>query len=276
MSHDELAPGVRISEAFAKVAVTYTEAFPHFRIYARHSIDHAPPLTSDSVVHDNASGPGAVSTAIIAQFEKKSEKVPKLITTDANPAMVAQAKKENPGLDARVMDSTSLELEDGSITHSFTNFLLSPLFPKGKNVDIAKNVRKTIAPGGTATFACWCYLEWLVMLRDAANAVRPGGEEFVPNHDYSEDVIRETLVEGGFATENLSFVRHESLGDAFTPGPSKDQMTLVGGLMGGMVTATWSDEEKELFKSKLQAELDRAVEEGTRYKMAAMVVTAKC
>lgn len=275
MSQDGITKHVDVEKGFAKMAADYTEAFPQFRDFAQYSINAAPALTSDSIVHDNACGPGAVSSTIIAKFKGSGDAPPKLIATDANPAMIAEAKKQNPGLDARVMDSKKLDLEDTTFTHSFTNFLLNPIFTHDDNVAFAKNIRRTLAPGGTAVMAVWYQLEWLSMLRDAADASKAGGAEFVPRNDFPQNKVRAILVEAGFASDAITFESREALGEPVKPGPSREQMDIVAGMFGGMITASWSDEEKKTWAVKVKERFDRAMEEEERHDMAAWIVTAK-
>jgi SAM-dependent methyltransferase len=275
MSEGEPIPGINIKDGFAKMASEYDEAFPHFTEFAGYSIDAAPKLTSDSVVHDNACGTGAVSAAIIARFKESGEALPKIVATDMNPAMIAEAKKKHPELDAKVMDATSLDLPAGTFSHSFTNFLLNPIFPSSTNLAFTSGVRKTLAPGGTAVFAVWYYLEWLVILRDAANAVRPDGEKFVPTNEYPQETIRATLTEAGFSTDGISFTSREGVCGPFTPGPSREQMYTASSMIGGIVTATWSEDEKKLWPVKLTERFDKAVDDTESYKMKAWIVTAK-
>lgn len=57
-----------VKKGFNNIAATYEQSFPEFKIFAEKSIAQAPPLTSESVVHDNACGPGTVSFVIISQL----------------------------------------------------------------------------------------------------------------------------------------------------------------------------------------------------------------
>ncbi|KAH8175371.1 methyltransferase domain-containing protein [Sarocladium implicatum] len=270
----------RISEkdmaaSFTRVADIYFDSMPHWHTYAQHSIDAAPPFTADSIVHDNAAGPGIVTNRIIINARKSGAPLPKLVTTDVNEAMIEVARKQCPEADVKVMDSRKLEFAEGTFTHSFTNFLLISLFPIEENIAFARNVRRTIAPGGTAVFAIWYRLEWMQILRDAANAVKPDGAASIPDDSMSQETVRQILTEAGFPADGITITSREGVQNPIV-GKMREMMEDTAGNIGKMATMGWSEEEKTEWPVKVKMRFDRAAKEETRYPMAAWIVSAKC
>lgn len=264
--------GLSLADGFAKMAALYEEAFPQVTVYAKKSIDAAPAITSDSVVHDNGCGPGVISGVILANF--KGTAVPKITATDVNSAMIAEAAKRSPQIDARVMDSKNLHIPDGTFSHSFSNFLLSAMFPAEVNIAFASEIRRTMAPGGTVDIAAWYLLEWFTILEDAANAVRSDGATFVPKNEYEKEVFQDALVKGGFAADDMEMSPHGQLGEPLNWDSEALQLTVS--MIGPMVTKTWSEEEQKLFVAKLNERMDQDRVEKKRFKMVAWIVAAKC
>ena len=260
---------------FTRTADMYFDSMPHWHTYAQYSLDAAPPLTADSVVHDNAAGPGIVTNRIIINARKSGAPLPKLVTTDINPAMIEVAKKQCPEAETKVMDSRNLDFPSGTFTHSFSNFLLISLFPLKDNVAFATSVRKTMAPGGTAVFAIWYRLDWMTILKDAANAVRPDGATFVPDDSMSEETVRKILADGGFSADGITITSREGIQSPIT-GKFREMMEDTAGLIGGMMTKSWSEEEKKEWPVKVKMRFDKADKEETRYTMAAWIVSVKC
>ncbi|KAL6243691.1 hypothetical protein RBB50_009124 [Rhinocladiella similis] len=135
-------------------------------------------ITSDSAVHDNASGPGTATEALISwcygrrHHEGKcggggggvAARPKAVIATDYVPAMVeagerirASRRAENPLWDRvrfKVADSADLrsEFKDGEFTHSICNFSVFNLTHPEKCL---REMHRTLAPGGVAAVTCW-------------------------------------------------------------------------------------------------------------------------
>jgi len=121
-----MAPTTEQYEAiFERTAETYEDTFePLVKFYATEAIKSVPSITSSSVVHDNASGPGIVTAAIISSFASSSD-LPKIYATDLSGARIKKlnAKPWADKVDAQVMNAMELTFPDAMFTHSFTNFV---------------------------------------------------------------------------------------------------------------------------------------------------------
>ncbi|CAJ2500238.1 Uu.00g030910.m01.CDS01 [Anthostomella pinea] len=190
-----------IPNSFAAPAVAqgYEEQLPAMTAVAKTTVTLAPTVTSESVIHDNACGPGVVTSAILSQFKGSGQSAPKIIATDIAPAMVELAAKNGPTVDARVMDAKKLDaISSGTLTHSFTNFLFVRGWEEQDMVSFASEIYRTLAPGGTAVKAVWKYHEWHNVVRDAAVKTRSNGADLIPQQPWSEEMVRDVFIKAGF------------------------------------------------------------------------------
>ncbi|KAI1394552.1 S-adenosyl-L-methionine-dependent methyltransferase [Hypoxylon fuscum] len=163
-----------------------------------------PPFSEGDVIHDNACGSGAVTETIM------SSKPPpvQIYDTDINPQFVQGcaelAKKNNWPVSTAVMSALDLTFPDEMFTHSFTTFAFHCL---GDHTKAAKQVYRTLKPGGTAVASIWTSMPHVDALQHAHWLTR--GKEgpmpvLLPLESYQEEDLRGALVSGGFRAEDIT------------------------------------------------------------------------
>ncbi|KAI1611964.1 S-adenosyl-L-methionine-dependent methyltransferase [Exophiala viscosa] len=118
-------------------------------------------INSDSVIHDNAAGPGTATEALISWCHQHNVS-PKIIVTDYVPAMVdaCEAIRTKHADDSlwqsvaiAVADSAYLkEFADDYFTHSICNF---SIFTFTHPTKCLQEIRRTLRPGGVTLVTCW-------------------------------------------------------------------------------------------------------------------------
>lgn len=180
-------------------------------IFAKFLDRHPLEITSSSVIHDNASGPGT-ATQILVQHALAKNVSPTITATDYVPNMIetlTKMKTESAatnaawnGVTAKVLDSADLsEFQDEYFTHSINNF---SLFTISDPVRALSETRRTLKTGGTAAVLLWKLFAVENLFATAqdfikgegyakANAVPVNGPQYM-----QEGVVAEQLVEAGF------------------------------------------------------------------------------
>jgi ubiquinone/menaquinone biosynthesis C-methylase UbiE len=131
-------------------------------------------LIMDSVVLDNACGPGIVTGEI--QTQVTSSNMPLIHAVDFSPQMIHEFAQKGKAegwtnVKADIMDAQGLKFDENSFTHSITTFGIL-LFPDP--VKAAREIYKTLRPGGVALVPSWHNSDWwLGILQDVQRAVRP-------------------------------------------------------------------------------------------------------
>ncbi|KAI1746381.1 S-adenosyl-L-methionine-dependent methyltransferase [Xylaria scruposa] len=268
-----------IPNSFAAPAVAqgYEDQLPAMTAVAAIVVKQAPTMTSESVIHDNACGPGIVTSAILSRFQIAALPPPKIIATDIAPAMVQIAAKKGMSVDARVMDAKDLSaIASGSLTHSFTNFLFVRGWDESDMVAFASEICRTLrAEGGTAVKAAWKFHEWHDVVKDAIEATRPGGvEALIPKQPWSDEtLVRDIFVKGGFALENIS-LRTVSV----TPAEPIDWDSEVWkGLLAAInvgVMRNMTAAEKSHYEENLQKRVMQDRKERRKFRWEAWILTA--
>ena len=198
-------PGTDMDNFFQKVAETYEDAIPIMKDIARSVIQRVPPITSDSIILDNACGPGIVSGEIIKQ--SKPDSTPELFAADYSPAMLEQLRKHDwaAKIHSELMDAQDLKYPDEKFTHSFTDFALMALPDPLK---AAKQIHRTLKPGGTAALTTWKKLGYMVIFHDAQRKVKPDsiflpGPRGIAAEWMSDGIFRSTLEAAGFQAKDI-------------------------------------------------------------------------
>jgi ubiquinone/menaquinone biosynthesis C-methylase UbiE len=128
------------------------------RTIGLHALSVMPPITSESVVHDNACGPGILTLDILAAAASAGTEPPTIHATDFADGMVnaLQSTIDSEGLKtvtARVMDGSDLSpFADEMFTHSLTNF---GVFAFPDAIAGVKHIHRTLQPSGTALLTTW-------------------------------------------------------------------------------------------------------------------------
>lgn len=121
-------------------------------------------ISSESVIHDNAAGPGTATEALIPWLEER-DLSPQIVVTDYIPAMIQafeSIKSKQPdskvwqAAESQVVDSLDLsEFPDGHFTHHIDNFSLSTFGSREQQEQGLREAYRTLAPGGLAVFLTW-------------------------------------------------------------------------------------------------------------------------
>lgn len=233
-----------ILDSFASSADTYERRIGRAtRAVAAHIVNKTlSGLPSEPVVHDNACGTGALTDEVLKVYPKAQ-----IEATDAAAPMVdiVNAQTKTRGLaeqvNGSVMDGAELTFPDSKFDASVTNFgiffLPDPLLG-------AKEIYRTLRPGGTAVLTCWENLDLIYgIFVDAEKLVRPEREFTRPDFllKWKEKGTMEVLLgEAGFQKVEMENVKVLFWGH--------DIDDLAGGLgenMKGFVGENYSKEEKE-------------------------------
>jgi SAM-dependent methyltransferase len=209
---------------------------------AEYEMTLLPPFPPDSVIHDSACGLGPVTQNIIATSPPDTIKIE---ATDLAPPMVgiynniAGARKWPSK--ASLMDAQKLTYPDATFSHVFLSFGLPILEDP---VAAAKEIYRTLKPGGTAVTAFWLQIPQGECAQDTRRAIwGPDAKlalEPKPQHK-DRDYIRSLLVEGGFKFEDVKLYEKS----AFLPVKDFDEFALAIWSALGQPEGGWTTEDEE-------------------------------
>jgi SAM-dependent methyltransferase len=202
-------------------------------------------ITSSSVIHDNACGPGMysshcdqlrrkllfqekitnyslfnfpgiVTTDVLTQSFKSGTESPVIHATDFNQGMLTALQaiideKNLKTVTARVMDESDLsEFEDDTFTHSITNF---GIFTFPDPVAGAAHIRRTLKPGGIAAITTWKHPGNIFFINAVLQALAPGSPEWFPLKKgwLEESHFRGILEKAGFQKEKIEVIEKRAL-----------------------------------------------------------------
>ncbi|KAI0411564.1 S-adenosyl-L-methionine-dependent methyltransferase [Xylaria grammica] len=210
---------------------------------ANHEMTLLPPFPPGAIIHDAACGLGPVTRSIL---ETSPPSDIKIHATDAAPAMVGiynqAASAGNWPVKAEVMDAQHLTFPDAAFSHTFVSFGL-PII--NDPVAAAREMYRTLAPGGTAVTAFWLQVSQGECAKETRKAVwGPDAHIAIEPKPQHKDraFLRSLLVQGGFAFadvrpyEKSAFLSIQDLDEFATA-----VWTAIGRPPGGW---TAEDEEK--------------------------------
>lgn len=212
------------------------------RNVAQTCLTFLPPITSSSVIHDNACGPGVVTAIILKQFAEKGR--PKIEATDFAKGMIDYLQNEirENGWDtvhAQVRDSSDLGcFEDATFTHSITNF---GLFILPDAVKGAKEIYRTLKPGGAALVTVWKEMDTTAIVHGAQKAIRPDHPLWNP---VSPDWMHEWKVKSVMEEAGFESVEVRTVENWWVTGDEEGFRELFRGPFWGIVYKDWTDGEK--------------------------------
>lgn len=166
------------------------------------------PTGTGILIHDNASGPGTATSAILERYKAANLAAPSIVATDYTPAMIDAlntARNSNEAVSwesvqAQVQDSQALDFSSDTFDLSFCNVSIANF---GKPLLALQEMYRTLKPGGTAVVTNWKLFGTANLIAAARTRLRGGeaakapaiaGPEFM-----QERHIAETMQQAGWS-----------------------------------------------------------------------------
>ncbi|KAF2279252.1 S-adenosyl-L-methionine-dependent methyltransferase [Westerdykella ornata] len=171
---------------------------------AKHALSLAPPITSESIVHDNACGTGAVTETIMEGGVAPA----KLHATDLMPpfAQIVAGKAQQNGwgfVETAPMNAMELGFPDNTFTHSISNFFIQAVPVPAK---AAAEIYRTVKPGQTAIVTSWAPVPHSDAIETASEVTR-GKDVVLPMRfspeTYTAGWLEKLLKETGFSSLHI-------------------------------------------------------------------------
>lgn len=234
-----------------------------------------PPITSSSVVHDNACGPGVVTGYIIKTAAAKGSAPPRIEATDFAKGMIDCVQndiKKNgwTTVHAQVRDMSDLGcFKDGTFTHSITNF---GLFALPDAVKGAREIRRTLKDDGVAMVTVWKDVGNMKIVHGAQRAIRPDLPVFEPA---SPDWYHEWKLKGVMEEAGFSEVKMHQVPNWWMMGGVEGFMEMFTNPFWDIVQKEWSEEEKKRWPEECLKQLTEEQKRDKRIKADAWVCVAR-
>ncbi|KAF4421225.1 hypothetical protein F53441_14361 [Fusarium austroafricanum] len=266
------------SSFFSAFAATYLQQTGKstYRVFesAFDEIQKIKPFDKDSVVHDNAAGPGIA--ALVIAHKLSDDEVPNILVTDNVPPMVQGAKDSFiswPQIEAKIMDSMDLEgIPDNHFTHNILNFSIYTLAEPLKG---AQEIYRTLKPGGLAVISCWKRFGVGELIHAAQAIVRPDLPPVKMPHPefFQEGVLEKTTSEAGFDSSKFKLLEDSIIAS----GPELEEglkQFMLGDLMRP-ARAGYTDEEEKRWPEAVDEVLEKEVEAYGGIKFESWVLLAQ-
>lgn len=196
-SHRDVA--ALTADLFQKAAASYeTRMGGSTRAVAAHLVQLLQPVGPQATVLDSAAGTGEFTDELLKATT--SDAVARVHAVDGSQAMVKMIEGRALGkrVETAVMDGQHLGFADGTFDISVTNFGIF-FFPSPEAG--AKEIYRTLKPGGSAVLTCWKEIGLIPMFYEAQKIVKPQTSlESIPGLEDWRDVemMKKTLKAGGF------------------------------------------------------------------------------
>ena len=262
-------------EYFTKLSTAYSRQTGDSTFNLIYSfLQHLPAdvtLNEQSVIHDNAAGPGTATIAAMSVLKKEPAKI---VVTDFTQGMIddIQAKIDQEqwrNITASVMDSHELVLPDNTFTLTLCNISTSTF---KDSLKCMHEILRTLRPGGVCINSQWKRFTVKDIIHNAQTSIRRDAKPFnMPRAEFLNDgVLRDLMLEAGFEKAD-QYVETTVITDEAIEG--------LRGFMCGPFTASarsgWTEEEA----AKWPAAIDAAIEEEKAnyggIKMEAWMVVAR-
>lgn len=209
---------------------------------AKHIMTLLPSFPSDAIIHDSACGLGPITQEILATSPPSSIKIH---ATDFAPPMagiynqISQARGWQ--ITAKQMDVQNLNFPDDFFSHVFLSFGL-PIIENPAAA--AKEMYRTLKPGGTAITAFWLQIPQgengsatrrAIWGPEAQLAIEPKPEH--KDREYAPSL----LVKGGFNADDIQLFEKS----AFLPVRDLDQFSTAIWTAIGQPVGGWTQEDED-------------------------------
>ncbi|KAF2658874.1 hypothetical protein K491DRAFT_579068, partial [Lophiostoma macrostomum CBS 122681] len=176
--------------------------------FAAHNLSLIPPIPSDSIIHDNTCGNGNVTKLILqsppSNIQIHATDIDQVFLDDLQSDVI----KHGWPVSVSNQKSETLNFADDYFTHSITN--IGIFFTSSAGLDGAKEVYRTLQPGGTAIVNCWEHVTWFLPLKLVHDATRNNAPYPAPPIGWSDGKqIQKIMREGGFKEEDIKVERSE-------------------------------------------------------------------
>jgi ubiquinone/menaquinone biosynthesis C-methylase UbiE len=224
---------------------------------------HLPPLlkslpSSGGLVLDNACGTGAATEELL-----KVLPTAEVVAADAVPPMVQSFKAiiaSKPELqqqvkEVRLEDGQKLTFSDHQFDASITNFGIF-FFPDP--VAGAKQIYRTLKPGGTAAVTLWKTFGFKPILWECQERIKPAVPltELPLMEPWCDSALLErTLKEGGFKHVDFTVVREGLWGK-----DKEDFKLVLLENLGAMTARNWTEKERALLPATISQVIDEQQE----------------
>jgi ubiquinone/menaquinone biosynthesis C-methylase UbiE len=269
------------SSHFEKVASTYEQTSTVMKEIASHLLNLSPPLTPDSVIHDNAAGPGIITGEILRLPQYSQGSFPTIYATDYSPAMIRalEARAARDGwpshvVKAQVMNSMDLSaFADNTFTHTY---MAAAIFLIPNPIQAIAEIKRTLRPGGVALVTSFEKQGFIEVFQDAQKAIRPDAplwEGPLPAEWLTETKLRAVMEGGGFQADRVEIQRQS----AWLEGEVWSKPAMVSMVKGfiAMITSGWSEAERARFEEVLRQNLSSEEVRSRKYEMKGFVAVAR-
>jgi len=268
----------KMNNSFDEFASFYEQAFSSTTgPFAADALEILPPITSSSIIHDNACGPGVVSRIIIDQAKAKHlDPLPSIRATDFAEGMIkaTQAVIDTQKLStvkAEVMNAQDLSgIKDNTFTHSITNFVI---FALPDPVKAAKEIYRTLKPGGVAAVTTWRHSGSLELFKRVAKAVRPNEPVSDPiSKDWSESWKPTSVMEeAGFSKSNIKVEPRDGV---WKPNSVDEMVEILSHPFWRMFRQGWTEEEEAQWQPAIREQLTDEERDTASLRMDAWICVA--
>ncbi|OTB04079.1 hypothetical protein M426DRAFT_166826 [Hypoxylon sp. CI-4A] len=241
-----------------------------------------PPITPGAIIHDNGCGTGAVTRAILEIYPGLLASPTKTVihATDINPAFIDDFRAFvvlrgwEHIVEPDAMPAENLSLQDSTLTHSFTNFLI--FGARDPPIAVAEAYR-TLAIGGVAVMTTWAVLPHAKALdRTRETLYSEHGVSHIHPKWTNATYLEELLKTAGFSNVHSSQVNSTLEYDTM------EKWIEIAWSWMGMPRGGWTEREErewghdtDLFKQECLREGFKIIQDGRmRVKMVANVVVA--
>lgn len=221
--------------------------------FASHNLSLVLPLPQNAIVHDNACGSGIVSSLLLTHGNPQNITIH---ATDIDTSFLAalSSKAEKNGWPVHVSNQKmqALSFEDNFFDVSVMN--LAIFFSPNSGLDGAKEIYRTLKPGGVAVVNCWEDNAWIIPSQVTHEKMRPGKGFNLPAAEWADGKhIKKIMVEAGFKENGMKVDRSEAWAEVNKDG-LRDWVEKIWSYMGGI--AGWLENDEDTWDKALDTFID--------------------
>ncbi|ORY15270.1 S-adenosyl-L-methionine-dependent methyltransferase [Clohesyomyces aquaticus] len=210
--------------------------------FASHNLTLIPAIPPNSIIHDNACGSGTVSKLLLSQTPPLTNLT--IHATDIDQVFLdtlsASIQTHSWPITTSNQKSESLSFPDNFFTHSITN--IGIIFCTSAGLDGAKEIYRTLQPGGLAIVNCWEHITWFLPIMMVSKTLRPGTPPPPPVVNWNDGTqLKKVMLEAGFEEGKMRVEKSEAWAKTRDV---RRWAELAWAFLGGMAGWRESDEER--------------------------------